>query len=316
MSTTSDHALDTSTLHGLKGTNDFVSNVKGVVLYLAENVCSLFSLPVELLIRIRIGRRYFSVPGAYVCTVLPALLHDLYVATVGMVQTAASLTPLSIAAPVWSGPWLLRWYLAIAFLAALAHKVATWRAAASHRETVTTYGGDSLPPLVAVTGWVLARFPGNQAYLTHEVTRRATEPLAVYLASVVVAQHLSTLLGWWLGVAAYALFFRSAIQFTLIRDKALDSYDAVIEVKAVAEAMRRMQSGEMPGQSRGVFAYAAVAPPSPPERPLAPAGPAHDRPLSADELLARRTEAGGESAAPADHTPLTAAELLARRRAS
>jgi len=268
---------------------DLVTYFRRGMTGLAEGLLGMFSLPLEVILRHQLGRRYYSLPFVVLACWLPCLLHDLYIFLFGMIQAVPTI---HFRSPYFGPSGTLDTFYVLAFWIAVLQKGVTLRMAAVRSEPVTTYAGKSLPPLQIMTTALLKALPGNQAYLGEEVTKRFAEPLTAYLVSLLVGLYWDPLLGWWLWFGAVALFLRAQLAFGLLREQALDQFDALKIAQVLHTDLKRRSDGI--GSQEGVFAYT------------------HEVPAAAETQDPK--PAVTRSPEPTAEPRLTAAQLLAQRR--
>jgi len=270
--------------------SDLLSQIRTGTTAFLEGCFGLLSLPLEVLLRHSIGRRYYSLPGIFVACVIPVLFHGMYTLAFGLLAKVPTISSKGMQLGTSDA---FRWFYLLVFVAAVVQKLYTLRLAALAKEPISTYAGKSLPPIQVATTAVVKMFPGKFGYLGEEITKRVAEPALMYGAALLVGSHCDVLLGWWLWVGAIALFLRSQLAFGLMREEALDQYDALMISRVLHQDLQRR--AETDGAEQGVFTYTAL-PPSQEEK---------EQPDTRPKQVARKSQ-----------KRMTAAELLQQRKAT
>jgi hypothetical protein len=207
-----------------------------------EVVCSIVSMPVEMLLRFQYGTRYYSVPVTFCCGVLMLLLPALSAVGASIMQ----MIPFNHYAPppgLFDFGSLTKLY----FLLSIVHGIRLWRRMIHmEREQHSEYEGPPLP--------FFALLPKGQSFW---FTRIILEPCFVFLAATVLQDLfiVQSNLGAYLHFAALTLAMKNFISWFRTWEylrKILDMRNAapaiskLVENKATEEDLAPMHLAGFP----------------------------------------------------------------------
>jgi hypothetical protein len=170
-----------------------IQTIKDNLLLLLEFVASVFALIPEVFIRVRMGRRYFSVfgvGGSYFSTWIVYLVSSFFLSLVHRDTPFSSFTidPLGLsqgqqpptAPEPTTSPENLYLTLYLFVLVALIQKLLCYWRKLMHKEpAMAAYGGESI--FSFVLDWIPDGLLKHVAWSTDDAAKRFVEPLAVYL---------------------------------------------------------------------------------------------------------------------------------------
>lgn len=235
-----------------------VGNVLMVMLNVAAIILSWLSVTLEVFIRRNFGERYLNLLRLFLALQVMATFRFFYNAIqafkgrgnlLSLFWNPAGLNALFYGDTSSRVYFLFWWaYVVVAALHIIAIKRREHQGIEWHSMSFGQSWLEELP-LWGLWNWLVSWLPWRLgAFLNVDewVMYCVLEPLLCYLASFSV-YRLDSLLGTWLWLAAWALFFKNLLVYYELRGRMLDLMDASIESRFLSAALR----GESKGQTAG-----------------------------------------------------------------
>jgi hypothetical protein len=196
-----------------------------IAINLVEFVCSIITMPVEIIIRWQYGTRYFPIPVVFLSTMLMLFL-PLFAATA---DSVSRMIPFHVVPPT-PGMFGIGSFSGLYFFLSFLHGFRIWRRMIyMHLEEHSRWEGPPLPFLYLV--------PGSRS---HWVTRIVIEPLFLFFGSILL-EHAFIFqpgLATYIRVAAIALVFKNFIVWYRVWEFMRDQADMITQAPIVANLMQ------------------------------------------------------------------------------